>query len=100
MRGHIANETQPMFNFALQVAFLFIHGPEVLLACVAHMGDVKNEFINTVQSMITRGGVSPHALLLLCGWHLTDRALHAKFKGTKRNLVRLFVSVLLEVATV
>jgi hypothetical protein len=83
MRGHIANETQPMFNFALQVALLFIHGPEVLAACVAHMGDAKNEFINTVLSMIARGGVSPNALLLLCAWHLTDRALHAKFKGTR-----------------
>jgi hypothetical protein len=60
MRGHVANETQPMFNFALQVALLFIHGPEVLEACVAHIGDAKNEFIKTVMSMIARGGVSPH----------------------------------------
>jgi hypothetical protein len=28
-------------------------------------------------------GASPHGLLLLCAWHLTDRALHAKFKGTR-----------------
>jgi hypothetical protein len=83
MRGHIANETQAMFNFALQVALLFIHGPAVLLACIAHMGDAKNEFINSVSSMIARGGVSPHAHLLICAWHLTDRALNAKFKGTK-----------------
>jgi hypothetical protein len=83
MRGHIANETQPMFNFTLQVALPFILGGEVLDACVAQVGDAKNEFVNTVQSMIAKGGVTPHAYLLLCAWHLTDRALHAKFKGTR-----------------
>ena len=65
MRGHIANETQPMFNFVLLVALLYIHGSEVLDACIAHMGDAKNEFINTVLSMIAKGGVTPHARLLL-----------------------------------
>ena len=34
MRGHIANETQPMFNFVLLVALLYIHGSEVLDACI------------------------------------------------------------------
>ena len=45
MRGHIANETQAMFNFVLHVALLYIHGPEVLKACIAQMGDAKKEFI-------------------------------------------------------
>jgi hypothetical protein len=83
MRGHIANETQAMFNFVLPVAMLFIHGAEVMDACIAHMGDAKNEFINTVLSMIAKGGVTPNARLLLCAWHLTDRAIQSKFKGTK-----------------
>ena len=66
MRGHIANETQPMFNFVLHVAFKFIHGPDVLNACVAQIGDAKNEFINAVNSMTAKGGLTPNAYLLLC----------------------------------
>ena len=94
MRGHICNETQPMFNFVFQ-AFLYIHGHDVLAACVAMMGDAKNEFINAVRSFCSRiGGASPHATLLLCGWHLTDRAIHDKFRGTKGawsdSLYRMF----------
>ncbi len=82
MRGHIANETQPMFNFVMQVALPWILGEDVLANCAAHIGDAKNEFINAVRSMCTRGGASPNACLLLCAWHLTDRALHDKFRGT------------------
>ena len=83
MRGHIANETQPMFNFVLHVALVYIHGPEVLNACIAHMGDAKNEFINAVNSMIALGGATPNSILELCCWHLTDRAIQSKFRGTK-----------------
>ena len=83
MRGHVANETQPMFNFTMQVALPYIHGEDILQCCAAQIGDAKNEFINTVRSMITRGGLTPHGSLLLCAWHLSDRALHGQFKGTR-----------------
>ena len=82
MRGHIANETQPMFNFVMQVALPWILGEDVLQNCVAHTGDAKNEFINAVWSMMSKGGASPKAVLLLYAWHLTDRALHDKIRGT------------------
>ncbi len=86
MRGHIANETQPMFNFVLQIAMLFIHGAEVMDACIAHMGDAKNEFINIVLSMIAKGGVTPNARLLLCAWHLTDRPSSKEQKDSGQTL--------------
>jgi hypothetical protein len=57
MWGHIANETQPMFNFVLQVAFPYIHGADILQCIAAQIGDAKNEFINTIRSMIARGGL-------------------------------------------
>ena len=94
MRGHMCNETQPMFNFVF-MAFLYIHGSAVLAATVAHVGDAKNEFINAVRSFCSQfGGHTPNACLLLCGWHLTDRAMHDKFRGTKGqwcdSLYRMF----------
>ena len=33
--------------------------------------------------MIAKGGLTPNAYLLLCAWHLTDRAIEAKFRGAK-----------------
>jgi hypothetical protein len=81
MRGHLANETQAMFNFTMQVALPYIHGEEILRSCMAQIGDAKNEFINTARSMMARGGLTPNGSLLLCAWHLTDRAIHREFKG-------------------
>ena len=71
MRGHIANETQAMLNFVLHVALVYIHGPVVLNACIAQIGDAKNEFINAAKSMMALGGATPNSILQLCAWHLS-----------------------------
>jgi hypothetical protein len=71
MRGIIANETLAMFRFVLCVAFPFLNGVHMLEETLTvHMHDGKDEALRVIWSMITSGGLTPHAKLLRCAWHM------------------------------
>jgi hypothetical protein len=78
-RGWVANETLAMFMWIYTCAWPYLHDKKRLTAVRAHVSDGKNEQINALLQLCLSDGLTPHAKMLRCAWHIINRAMYRIF---------------------
>jgi len=92
-RGLVSNETLPKFMFSSHTVWVYLHGPKRILALCANICDGKDEQIRALKSNTLPDGISPHASMLRCGWHINNRGMHRIFGGATLDWQRAFEKV-------
>jgi hypothetical protein len=79
--------------FISHTAWVYLHGKSILLALRANICDGKDEQIRALKSMTLRDGLSPHASMLRCGWHIENRGMYRIFGSVSHDWQRAFEKV-------
>ena len=89
-RGLVANETLGMFMFISYTVWVYFHGKKRISALRANMCDGKDEQIRALKSNTLPDGISPHAAMMRCGWHIENRGMHRIFGSATLDWQRAF----------
>jgi hypothetical protein len=92
-RGLVSSETLGMLMFSCHTVWVYLHGKKRIRALRANMCDGKDEHIRALKSNTLPGGISPHASMLRCGWHIENRGMHRIFGSASVDWQRAFEKV-------